>query len=224
MKKNLILSTLVFICGTMSLNAAEFYIMYDQACMSEYVYKNNNTGIEEMKYNLQIDEDERILLETAGLATARIQSYLPRQAFRCGNSFINENLTQILQNNFNQVYLVKPQPNNQYQIIQIRAYNYYLQDGTYTVYNGQQYRFQFSPSLATVGQDLSSNDPRGMVRFEGRISYSCAEALIFRQTVNLQSNSYVDIVFIPEIGVVEQRGTQLNNTSQLVRINGEGIH
>jgi LysM repeat protein len=119
----------------------------------------------------------------------------------------------------NKVYLVKPTSNNAYQIIPVRSYDYYLQEGNYLVYNGQQFRFSFSPSLATVGQDLSSNDPRGRVQFEGRIKYVCADALLFKQSSSLSANSYIDIIFVPQLGVAEQKSPEFNNTLQLVQVN-----
>jgi LysM repeat protein len=186
--------------------------------MNRLAYRSQ-AGTEIIKYSFQLNDNEQVMLEVGAEDSGNVQSFLPRQAFRCGNSFISQNLTGILQNKMNKVYLVKPAANNAYQIIPVRSYDYYLQEGNYLVYNGQQFRFSFSPSLATVGQDLSSNDPRGRVQFEGRIKYVCAEALLFKQSSSLSVNSYIDIIFVPQLGVVEQKSPEFNNTLQLVQVN-----
>lgn len=217
MRKILFIPLFVLI-SCFTLEAADFYLMYDPNCMNRLTYRSQ-VGSEIVKYSLQINDNEQVMLEAGAEDPGNIQSFLPRQAFRCGNSFINENLTNILQNKMNNVFLVKPAANNAYQIIPVRSYDYYLQEGNYLMYNGQQFRFSFSPTLAAVGQDLSSNDPRGRVQFEGKIKYSCADAILFKQSSSLSTNADIDIVFVPQLGVVEQKSPQFNNTIQLVQVN-----
>ncbi len=217
MRKILFIPLFVLI-SCFTLEAADFYLMYDPNCMNRLVYRSQ-VGNEITKYSLQLNDNEQVMLQVGAEDSGNIQSFLPRQAFRCGNSFISDNLTGILQNKMNNVYLVKPAANNAYQIIPIQSYDYYLQEGNYLVYNGQQFRFSYSPSLATVGQDLSSNDPRGRVQFEGKIKYVCADALLFKQSSDLSANSNIDIIFVPQLGVVEQKSPQFNNTLQLVQVN-----
>ena len=209
--------------GCFTLEAADFYLMYDPNCMNRLTYRSQ-VGNETIKYSLQLNDNEQVMLEVGSEEQANVQSFLPRQAFRCGNSFISENLTSILQNSMNTVYLVKPAANNAYQIIPVKTYDYYLQEGNYLVYNGQQFRFSFSPTLAAVGQDLSSNDPRGKVQFEGRIKYNCADALLFKQSTDLSASSNTDVIFVPQLGVVEQKSLQFNNTIQLVQVNNMAIN
>ncbi len=216
--RNFLFIPLFLLITCFTLEAADFYLMYDPNCMNRLTYRSQ-VGSELVKYSMQLNDNEQIMLEVTDESQARVQSFLPRQAFRCGNSFISQNLTSILQNNLNNVYLVKPVNNNGYHIIAVRSYDYYLQEGNYMVYNGQQFRFNFSPSLAAVGQDLSSNDPRGQVQFEGKIKYNCADALLFKQRSGLSSNASIDIVFVPQLGVVEQKSPQFNNTIQLVQVN-----
>ena len=217
MRKILFIPLFVLI-SCFTLEAADFYLMYDPNCMNRLTYRSQ-VGSEIVKYSLQLNDNEQVMLEVGPEDPGNIQSFLPRQAFRCGNSFISQNLTNILQNEMNNVFLVKPASNNGYMIIPVRRYDYYLQEGNYLVFSGQQFRFSFSPSLATVGQDLSSGDPRGQIRFEGRIKYNCADALLFKQSSSLAPNTDIDIVFIPQLGVVEQKSPQFNNTLQLVQVN-----
>ncbi len=209
---------LFLLIGCFTLEAADFYLMYDPNCMNRLVYQSQ-VGAEIVKYSIQLSDKEQIMLEVPSEEQGRLQSFLPSQAFRCGNSFISQNLTGILQNKTNNVYLVKPASNNGYQILPVRSYDYYLQEGNYMAYNGQQFRFTFSPTQAAIGQDLSSNDPRGRVTFEGRIQYNCANALLFKQSSSLSPNASIDIVFVPQLGVVEQKSPQFNNTLKLVQVN-----
>lgn len=216
--RNIFFIPLFVLISCFTLEAADFYLMFDPNCMNRMTYRTQ-AGSELTKYSLQLNDNEQVMLEVGSEDQASVQSFLPRQAFRCGNSFISQNLTSILQNSSNNVFLVKPAANNAYKIIPVVSYDYYLQEGNYMVYNGQQFRFSFSPSLAAVGQDLSSNDPRGRVTFEGRIKYNCADALLFKQNSGLSANSATDIVFVPQLGVVEQKSPQFNNTLQLVQVN-----
>ncbi len=216
--KKILFIPLVLLISCFTLKAADFYLMYDPNCMNRLVYRSQ-VGTELVKYSIQLNQKEQIMLEVPAEDQGRMQSFLPRQAFRCGNTFISQNLTSILQNTMNNVYLVKPVSNNGYRILPVRSYDYYLQEGNYLAYTGQQFRFTFSPTQATIGQDLSSNDPRGRVTFEGRIKYNCADALLFKQNSSLSSNASIDIVFVPQLGVVEQKSPQFNNTLQLVQVN-----
>ncbi len=221
--KRIIFLSVVFTLGFMSqLRAADFYIVFDPNCMDRLVY-TDNFGAPIVKYSYELNDTERLFLRLGQEDQGRLQSYMPSNNFRCGNQFIRENLTKIIQDPSNNVFLVKPERNNAYRILSIMSADYYLQDGQFLSYVGQQYRFSYRPDIANSGQDLSGNDPRGMVMFESNISYGCAQALVFEQRPGISPASYIDIIFVPQLGVVEQSSQQTNNNLKLDRVNNETL-
>jgi len=188
------------------LQAGNLYIMYDGDCMDrlEYSYANNPNGNNYVVYHVNVNDSERVILEV-GIESKESQNYLPAQTVQCNNALFDHKLVESINNQIDRAYLVRRKGRKKYTITPITFAAHYKRIKNEIQYTSPKYKFQFDLERGTVGEDLNFVDPYSEIYFEGKIDYACTGAYLFRQIAEYNNLPHTDLVFVPELGVIEER-------------------
>lgn len=208
--------------------AGNLYIMYDGGCMDrlEYSYENDSKKKDYVVYHVNLSNSEKIILEV-GIESNESQNYLPAQILQCNNSIFDRRFVQSINNQIDKVYLVRKKGRKKYTITPIAFAAYYKTDKEIIEYDSPKYKFKFDLLRGAVGEDLNYIDPNSEIFFEGKLDYHCTGAYLFRQVSDF-NNPHTDIVFVPKVGVIEERSGRdiddaFNNALSLKTINNSDV-
>ena len=214
----------------MQLWSSNLYILFDSGCMDrlEYSYQNLNGGKPYIVYHVNASPTEKIILEI-GSETQSFQKDLPGQLIKCDNAIFDRRLVKEINSKIDQIFLVIKKGNRKYYVSPVRFAAYYKYTGDNLTYLSPKYSFNFNYQKATIGENISYNNPKAEVYFEGQMESDCSGQLLFRQITDNSGEPLTDLVFIPELGVVEERSgldvdDALNNTLRLQKINGKTLN
>lgn len=223
---------LVFICvltfaAFKSQAQDNYYLIFDETCMDRLEYSFNNLTEDKAYtvYTLDISKTEKAILEI-GSAAPVTQSYVPANFWRCDNADFSLEKIQSITTNGDQVYVFRRVAARQYEVSKVNFVSYYQFNGNIIQYFSPKYRFQFDLETGVIGENIAFETPRSEVYFEGRLDNDCTGAFIFRQySEQFNKPPHTDIVFVPELGVVEERTGKnvedaFNRVLHLERING----
>ena len=86
-----------------------------------------------------------------------------------------------------------------------------------------KYQFRFNTETGTIGEDVSFNNPKADIFFEAKLENECSGAFLLRQNVKDQPKGLTYLLFVPEIGIVEERNgsNSLEALENTVKLNEE---
>ena len=217
----------VFSIFTISVQARDYYIVFDESCMDrlEYSFTGSTNEGNYISYQIDISQTERAVLEI-GQESAVTQSYVPTNFMRCDNVNFTLDRIQEITTNGDQIFLVRRITSRKYSVSKVKFASYYKFDGNVIQYFSPKYRFEFDLETGVIGENIAFETPRSEVYFEGRLDNDCTGAFIFRQySEQFNKPAHTDIIFIPEVGVVEERSGRnvedaFNNSLHLEKVNG----
>ncbi len=221
------LLTFLFVLLALITRAQDYFIVYDESCMDRLEY-SYNSSLEEpfISYQIVISETEKIILEV-GKESQTTQSYVPANFWRCDNANFDLDLIQTINQNAQNIFVVRRAGPREYNVTKVRFASYYRYDGNTMQYFSPKYRFEFDLETGVIGENISfQSPPKTEVYFEGRLDNDCSGAFIFRQySEQFSMPAHTDIILAPEIGIVEERSGKsvedaFNNTIHLEKVNG----
>ena len=223
--KHLFLFLITLISSISTLTAGNLYILYDGNCMDrlEYSYANNSNGNNYIAYHINVSDSEKVILDV-GVESRETQNYLPAQLVQCNNAIFDYKLVNSINSQIDRVYLVRKKGRKKYSITPITFAAHYKRINNEIQYTSPKYKFQFDLERGAVGEDLNFVDPYAEIFFEGKIDYNCTGAYLFRQIAEYNNKPHTDLVFVPELGILEERSGMnvddaFNNALALERIN-----
>ena len=220
---------------SITLQARDYYVVFDENCMDrlEYSFSGSEEENSYMVYQIDISQTEKAVLEI-GSENTKTQSYVPANFWRCDNADFSFDMIQSITARGDQIFIMRRIGPKEYQVSQVKFASYYKFDGNLIHYYSPKYQFEFDLETGVIGEDIALKDdtPRSRrakaseVYFEGRLDNDCTGAFIFRQySEEFNKPPHTDIVFVPEIGVIEERSgktveSAFNNTLHLEKVNG----
>jgi LysM repeat protein len=216
----------LFFCLHLAMSRADTYILFDPSCMDrlEFAYDFTPPGSEYVKYQIKISPTEYVIMEVPSENSSPKQSLLPGQAIGCGDQKISRQMADNIFNNREKVFMVRRTSDNQYQISQVMTAGYFRRDSRGVVYDHWQFSFQHTGGL-TIGENLTKGSNTGTtVTYEGPTRYECADAYLFKITFDFDPNAFREMIFIPSIGVVEERSSAgKDNIYRVKTVNGQAF-
>ncbi len=215
------ITLLITITTSLSVFAENIYILYSSDCMDKMEYDRKNEGKDFFAFQINTNRDEHIILEVDKEATQTL-SALPTPFIGCYNGKFDKKLVQTINRNINN-YFVVTRVGKKFQVHPINFASHYKKSGEWITYTSPKYSFRFNLIAGTIGENISqSSDAK--VFFEGVLPEECFNAYLFRQLPNGHNKEFIDIKFIPEVGLInEQIGTTPGDNSKgnstLIRIN-----
>lgn len=217
---------LFFVLSIQSAQAANIYILQDNSCMDRLVYSKTSNGAmsQHITYRIKINPVEFVYLEI-GTEDQFTQEFLPTQVYSCGSNLYGEKFVENINNNRDQVHLVLRLPNNKYGINKVQRAAYFQHIGETMTYISDRYSFALNKDRGVIGEDISVGKARNSeIFFEGKLETDCSGAFLFRRIAPREDKPHTDFVFIPEIGLSEDRSgananDAFNNVLRLEKVN-----
>ncbi len=216
----------LFMALSISLTAAQVFILFDPACMDrlEYDMSRPDGKGDYLVYHVNIRSGEKLILEV-GEESSREQNYLPEPYLYCNSGGFDQSLMRRINANIDEVYLVYPKSDKKFTISRVAVAAYYSKNGSVLSYDSPKYRFRFDTEFGTIGENIAINNPGAKVYFEGRLENDCTGSYLFRQLSPQSAYPLTDLVVTPELGIVEERSganasAAANNTIVLNKVNG----
>ena len=183
--------------------AARIYVFFDPACMERLEYTYNKSGEGYVSYLVNIGQGEKLVLEV-GKESKDLQNTLPLSYISCSNGQFSQNTATRINSDADEVYIIYEITTKQYLVSPVSLAAYYKRDNQQISYISPKYSFLFNTQYGTIGENISTN-PKAQVYFEGRLENPCTGSYIFKQANKGNINTVADLVFVPEIGVTEER-------------------
>lgn len=209
------------------IKAERIHLLFDPVCMDRLEFQQNRPEGKSVYvvYHVNIRPGEKLVLEV-GEEGANQQNYLPTPNLSCANATFDETLMRRINSNVDEVYMVFPQADNKFSVSRVRLASLYLKSGSMVTYDSPKYRFRFDLNSGAIGENIALNNPGIKVYFEGRMENDCSGNYLFRQLSPQSAYPLIDLVLVPEIGIVEERSganasAALNNMMSVVNINGK---
>jgi LysM repeat protein len=223
--KTFLLLLAVFV--TLPLASANLYIQYDPQCMDRLEYTNTESGQDAsyVVYQIKINEQEKLILEV-GLEAQRYQTYLPSQSINCSNALFSREMANNINQQIDKAYIVYQKGRKQYYVSPVSFAAYFVHNDEKISYTSPQYQFELNLNRGIIGENIAQNRQRAEVYFDGRLENQCSGAYVFRQFSLYTSSPHMDIIIVPEVGVVEARSGRnaedaLKNIRRLEKVNDQ---
>lgn len=218
-----------FFAFSYALTAAQVFILFDNSCMDrlEFDYTRADAPGQYVAYNINIKSGQRLVLEV-GLDPGRASTFVPAPVLGCGSGGFDQSLMRRINSNIDEIFMVFPTGDQQFVITQVLTASFYEKAGNVISYDSPKYSFRFNSQYGTIGENIAVNNPGAKVYFEGRMENDCTGAYLFRQLTPQSAFPLIDLVVIPEIGVVEERSganaaAAMNNALTLRNVNGQPL-
>lgn len=228
MTRHLLILSLSFLFPALSY-AGPMYILFDNDCMDvfEYEFQNKGAGENYDAYQIKVNDTEKVIFEV-NPESYRYQNYLPAQYISCQNAVFDKRLVAQINRSVDEVYIIQKKGRKKYYLLPVIFAAYFKNDGGDIDYISPKYQFRFNTESGTIGEDVSFNNPKADIFFEAKLENECSGAFLLRQNVKDQPKGLTYIVFVPEVGIIEERNGSnsleaLENTVKLEKVNNKSF-
>lgn len=214
-----------FLLGSLSWASAErVFILFDENCMDRLEYKQVSQPGSYIVYQVNVAPGERILLEV-GQESGEYRGNLPTPVIGCSTGIFDARMVENINSGIDEVFVVNPLSNGRHTITQVSIAGEYQFNQQMLAFDSPKYDFRFDLENGSVGENIAVPSTQREVFFEGRMEQECLGAYIFRQFAPRSAKPHMDMVFIPNVGIVEERAgftldEALSNAIKLETVNG----
>lgn len=215
----------IFLLGTLSwVKAERIFVLFDENCMDRLEYKQVSQPGSYIVYQVNVAPGERILLEV-GQEGGEYRGNMPTPVIGCSTGIFDARMVENINSGMDEVFVINPLSNGRHTITQVSMAGEYQYNQRILAFDSPKYDFRFDLENGTVGENIAVPTTQREVFFEGRMEQECLGAYIFRQFAPRSAKPHMDMVFIPNIGIVEERSgftldEALSNAIKLETING----
>ncbi|MFK7937721.1 MAG: LysM peptidoglycan-binding domain-containing protein, partial [Saprospiraceae bacterium] len=202
------------------------FIKYDETCMDRYEYQlgANKSGKGFITYHVKLDNGAKVILEV-GPESIRNRKRLPKGVKSCKNAGFGQPMVDRINSKQLKVYMVR-KVGKRYNFSPVGLAAYVQEVNGAISYRTKSYNFDYDRNKNTTGQDLANSSSNSEVYLEGTSPYVCNSSYMFRKIPRLVCYAYTDIIYIPEVGIVEERTGRTveeaeKNKLKLMAINGQ---
>lgn len=216
--------TLALFAGA-GLQAERVFVLFDQSCMDRLEYKQAGQPGSYIVYQVNVAPGERLLLEV-GQESGEYRGNLPGPRIGCSTGIFDARMVDNINNGIDEVFVINQLDNGRHTITQVSLAAVYQYNQRTMAFESPKYQFRFDLENGTIGENIATAPAsQREVFFEGRMEEQCLGAYIFRQFAPRSAKPHMDLVFIPEVGIVEERAgftldEALSNAIKLENING----
>jgi len=207
----------------LSLKADTYYFMADPSCMDrlKYSMSTGSNSVDQTIYHYDLGNGAKLILELAP-GQGELTSQLSGKQVTCGSNLVSENNYEMVGSPANTKYVAIPQSGGQYRVIPVMMINY-METNDYTVtYKDWQNAFTIQKSQAQPGTLVNPNDNTGSkITLQNTSQRGCLTEYKLRQSFSFDPNANIQIVFIPEIGIIQKTSNASNQA--LVSYNGKSL-
>ncbi|MEZ4994596.1 MAG: LysM peptidoglycan-binding domain-containing protein [Saprospiraceae bacterium] len=223
-RKSLWLLTLTLLAGS-HLQAERVFVLFDQTCMDRLEYKQAGQPGSYVVYQVNVAPGERLLLEV-GQESGEYRGNMPGPRIGCSTGIFDARMVDNINSGIDEVFVINQLDNGRHTITQVSLAGVYQYNQQTMAFESPKYQFRFDLEHGAIGENIATAPgSQREVFFEGRMEEQCLGAYIFRQFAPRSAKPHLDLVFIPEIGIIEERAgftldEALSNAIKLENING----
>lgn len=175
-------------------------------------------------YQVNVAPGERILLEV-GQESGEYRGNMPTPVIGCSTGIFDARMVENINRGVDEVFMINALSNGRHTITQVSMAGEYQYNDKVLAFDSPKYDFRFDLENGTVGENIAVPSTQREVFFEGRMEENCLGAYIFRQFAPRSAKPHMDLVFIPKVGITEERSgftldEALSNAIKLESING----
>lgn len=229
MTRHLLILSLSFFIPALTF-AGPLYILFDNDCMDvfEYEFQNKDAGDNYDAYHIKVNDTEKVIFEV-NPDSYRYQNYLPAQYISCQNAVFDKRLVAQINRSVDEVYIIQKKGRKKYYLLPVIFAAFFKNDNGDIDFASPKYQFRFNTQTGTIGEDVSFNNPKAAIFFEAKLENECSGAFLLRQNVKDQPKGLTYLLFVPEIGIVEERNGSnsleaLENTVKLEKVNDKSFN
>lgn len=205
-------------------HAERVFILFDENCMDRLEYKQVSQAGSYIVYQVNVAPGERILLEV-GQESGEYRGNMPTPVIGCSTGIFDARMVENINRGVDEVFVIHSLSNGRHTITQVSMAGEYQYNQRALAFDSPKYDFRFDLENGSVGENIAVPSTQREVFFEGRMEEQCLGAYIFRQFAPRSAKPHMDMVFIPNIGIVEERAgftldEALSNAIKLESING----
>jgi LysM repeat protein len=193
------------------LQAERIFLSFDQTCIDRMQYTLVTAGKTSpyVVYHINIRPGEKVILTVGFEEENRGENLDPAGFLSCANATFDDNFVNRVNAGTDELFVVTRRSNGTYRVSPVVAAGYYKKTGTVVSYAYSLYRFQFDMRTLSPGALVNwGSQPGTNVYFEEVRDQSCSKIYVLSQLAQQGDIPYMRIVFLPEIGVVEESAGQ----------------
>lgn len=214
--KSFLLFLLFVVTSTSALFAGQVFILLEGDCFERVRYEQaiaSQPRTDYYAYHFRLPGNQRLMLET-GVETNTLQNYIPNGTLVCNDPRLGEALIDQVGNGTDQVYLLRPALNGQYQLHPVVRAAYMNQENNELTYRSRLASFKLHTIYGVIGENISYQNPSATVVFEGREQSACSGTYLFQQTDPQNAYPIIHYRISPELGLMERRLGSNGTTSE----------
>ncbi len=207
----------------LGLKADTYYFMVDPSCMDrlKYSMSSGSSTIDQTLYHYDLRSGAKLILELAP-GEGELTRQLSGKQVTCGANLVNKSNYEMVGSPAHTKYVAIPKPGGQYQIIPVMMINYMESNDNMLVYKDWQNAFAIPKNQAQPGTVVNPNDNTGSkITLQNTSRRNCLTEYNLRQTFSFDPNASIQIVFIPEIGIIQKTSNTSNQA--LVSYNDKSL-
>lgn len=190
----------------------------------EYQLGENSNGKGFISYHVKLGNGEKVILEV-GPESVRNRKNLPKGVKSCKNAGFGQNMVDRINSKKLKVYIVRKN-GKRYNFSPVGIASYSKETEQQISLRTKTYNFTYNRTTNTTGQDLANSASQSEVYLEGSDPYICETSYLFRKIPRLVCYAYTDIVYVPGVGVIEERTGRTveeakSNRLKLIRVNDQ---
>lgn len=206
------------------LQAERVFILFDNACMNRLEYKQAGQPGSYVVYQVNVAPGERIVLEV-GQEGGEYRGNMPNPLIGCSTGIFDAQMVDHINRGMDEVFVVNRLSNGRHTISQVSLAASYQFNQKMISFDSPKYQFRFDLENGTIGENIATGSQQREVFFEGRMEEQCKGAYIFRQFAPRSAKPHMDLVMIPDVGIIEERAgftldEALSNALKMENING----
>jgi len=193
------------------LQAERIFLSFDQTCIDRMQYTLVTAGKTSpyVVYHINIRPGEKVILTVGFEEENRGENLDPAGFLSCANATFDENFVNRVNAGTDELFVVTRRSNGTYRVSPVVAAGYYIKNGTVVSYAYSLYRFQFDMRTLSPGALVNwGSQPGTNVYFEEVRDQGCSKIYVLSQLAQQGDIPYMRVVFLPEIGVVEESAGQ----------------
>lgn len=206
------------------IKAERVFILFDENCMDRLEYRLVGQPGSYIVYQVNVAPGERITLEV-GQESGEYRGNMPSPMIGCSTGIFDARMVENINRGLDEVFVINPLSNGRHTITQVSLAGEYQYNQRALAFDSPKYDFRFDLENGTIGENIAVPTTQREVFFEGRMEEQCLGAYLFRQFAPKSAKPHTDLVFVPDIGIIEERSgftldEAMSNALKLERVNG----
>ncbi len=206
MKRSAIIFLSCFFTSLFTLQAKDWYLLFDGNYMDRYVYQFSDGSMQRDYVVYQVNQggDQRLVLEV-GSEMLRFNKNKPATLRTSLKDVKLKDLYEGVNKGGHQVYVVHRNTAGEYGYSPVSLAAIYQSKGEQLVYEGLDFKMEYGTNGPVNGLNLAAGASQSEVFYQGTRWLTCNQAYRFRKVPKSTAKPFTEWTVVPGIGIIEER-------------------